>query len=59
MVGLLDLRAARQLGLASTGHASRGASSPPSPGPTNLYLQPGTLTPAELMRWLSTEASWA
>jgi len=47
---LLDLRAARQLGLASTGHASRGASSPPSPGPTNLYLQPGTLTPAELMR---------
>ncbi|HYN40125.1 MAG TPA: TldD/PmbA family protein, partial [Rhodospirillales bacterium] len=40
---LLDLRSARQLGLRSTGHASRGASSPPSPAPTNIYLEPGTL----------------
>jgi PmbA protein len=30
---LLDLRSARQLGLASTGHAARGTSSPPSPRP--------------------------
>ena len=42
---LLDLRSARQLGLQSTGHASRGATSPPSPSPTNLYLQPGSQTP--------------
>src|SRR5437879_4675592 len=29
---LLDLRSARQLGLHSTGHATRGTASPPSPG---------------------------
>ncbi len=33
----------------STGHAGRGTGGPPSPGPTNLYLAPGALTPAELM----------
>ena len=47
---LLDLRSARQLGLKSTGHASRGAGSLPSPSPSNLYLEPGPLSPAELMR---------
>ena len=41
---VLDLRSARQLGLKSTGHAGRGTSSPPSPGPTNLFLAPGTVT---------------
>lgn len=41
---LLDLRSARQLGLASTGHASRGTASPPSPSPTNLYMAAGTVT---------------
>ncbi|CAH2600191.1 TldE/PmbA protein, part of proposed TldE/TldD proteolytic complex (PMID 12029038) [Rhodovastum atsumiense] len=46
---LLDTRSARQLGLRSTGHASRGTGGPPSPSPTNLYLQPGPLSPAELM----------
>jgi PmbA protein len=46
---LLDLRSARQLGLKSTGHAARGTSSPPTPAPTNLWLEPGTLTPQELM----------
>ena len=46
---LLDSRSARQLGLRSTGHASRGTGGPPSPGPSNLYLGNGTLTPAELM----------
>ena len=46
---LLDSRSARQLGLKSTGHAGRGTGGPPSPGPTNLYLAPGTLSPAELM----------
>jgi PmbA protein len=46
---VLDLRSARQLGLQTTGHASRGTSSPPSPGVTNFYLEAGKLTPEALM----------
>ena len=46
---VLDFRAARQLGMVSTGHAARGVGGPPSPSTTNLYLAPGKLTPAELM----------
>jgi PmbA protein len=46
---LLDLRSARQLGLCSTGHASRGVSSPPSPAPTNTYLEPGVASAEELI----------
>jgi PmbA protein len=46
---LLDTRSARQLGLQSTGHASRGAASPPSPSPSNLWLEAGTLSPAALI----------
>jgi len=46
---LLDSRAARQLGMVSTGHAARGVGGPPSPSATNLYLAPGKLTPAALM----------
>jgi PmbA protein len=46
---IMDTRAARQLGLASTGHAARGTSGPPSPSASNLYLEAGTLTPSELM----------
>lgn len=46
---LLDSATARELGLATTGHASRGVSSPPSPSSTNLHLEPGTLTPAQLI----------
>ncbi|MDD9990498.1 MAG: metallopeptidase TldD-related protein [Rhodospirillales bacterium] len=38
---LLDSRSARQLDLASTGHASRGTSGPPSPSCSNLWLEPG------------------
>ena len=49
MTWLLDLASARQLGLTSTGRASRGTSAPPSPAPTNLYLEPGSKTPDELM----------
>ncbi len=45
----LDSRSARQLGLTTTGHASRGINGPPSPSPTNLYLAPGTVSPQELM----------
>jgi PmbA protein len=46
---LLDLASARQLGLKSTGHARRGTSSPPSPAPTNLWLEPGPVTAGELI----------
>jgi PmbA protein len=46
---LLDLRSARQLGLATTGHAARGTGGPPSPSASNLYLVAGKQTPAELM----------
>jgi PmbA protein len=46
---LLDWRSARQLGMASTGHASRGTGGPPGPAPSNLWLEPGTLSPTELM----------
>ncbi len=46
---LLDLASARQLGLASTGHASRGTAGPPGPSPSNLWLDRGALTPKDLM----------
>ena len=46
---LLDLHSARQLGMATTGHASRGISTPPSPSITNLYMEPGDVSPQELM----------
>lgn len=45
----LDLRSARQLGLKSGGHASRGVSSPPHPSSSNLYLAPGEKTQAQLI----------
>ncbi len=46
---LLDSRSARQLGMRSTGHALRGTNGPPSPAPSNLFFQPGAVTPAALM----------
>ncbi|MGC8526882.1 TldD/PmbA family protein [Acidiphilium sp.] len=46
---LLDSRSAAQLGLATTGHAARGTSGPPSPAPSNLYMQPGALSPEALI----------
>jgi PmbA protein len=46
---VMDLSSARQLGLQSTGHASRSPSSPPSPAVSNLYMEPGSASPAELM----------
>lgn len=45
----LDVRSAAQLGLQTTGHASRGISSPPSPGASNLYMEAGEKTPEELI----------
>ncbi len=46
---ILDSRSARQLGLRTTGHASRGTGGPPGPSATNLYMDAGEPTPAELM----------
>ncbi len=46
---LLDGYSARKLGLASTGNASRGAGSAPSVGPTNLWIEPGTASEAEIV----------
>jgi PmbA protein len=46
---VLDLRSARQLGLETTGRASRGTSGPPSPSTTNLYLPAGKISPAALI----------
>ncbi len=37
----LDTATARELNLRTTGHAQRGVSSAPSPGPTNLHLAAG------------------
>jgi len=45
----LDSATARELGLVTTGHAQRGVSSTPSPGPSNLHLSAGTVTPDALM----------
>jgi PmbA protein len=45
----LDSATARELGLTTTGHAQRGVSSSPSPGPSNLHLSPGTDTPDALI----------
>jgi PmbA protein len=47
---LLDCATARELDLATTGHAHRGASSTPSPGPTNLHLEPGQQSPDDLVK---------
>ena len=41
---ILDCATARELGLATTGHARRGVSSTPSPGASNLHLEPGALS---------------
>lgn len=47
---LLNTSSARQLGLQTTGHASRGLAGPPGVGTSNLTLQPGALDQAALMR---------
>lgn len=46
---LLNSATARQLGLATTGHASRGTSSPPGISTSNLYMAAGKISPDELM----------
>jgi PmbA protein len=50
---VLDLRSARQLGLAPTGNGSRGLGGPPGPSTTNLHLAPGPLSPEQMIGSLS------
>jgi PmbA protein len=47
---LLNSSSARQLGLETTGHASRGLAGPPGVGPSNLTLLPGERDQAQLMK---------
>jgi PmbA protein len=47
---LLNTASARQLGLTSTGHASRGLAGPPGVSTSNLTLLPGEKSRAELMK---------
>ena len=46
---LLDSMTARELGMTTTGHAHRGVSSSPSPGPYNLHLEAGQVSPEDLI----------
>src|SRR5262245_29527593 len=46
---LLDSATARELGFVTTGHAQRGVSSTPAPGPSNLHLTAGGDTPEVLL----------
>lgn len=41
---ILDLATSRQLGLETTGHASRGTGGPPSPSSTNVHLAAGDIS---------------
>ena len=49
MQWIANAAAARQLGIAPTGHASRGVSGAPGTSTSNLHLASGRMTPAELM----------
>jgi PmbA protein len=50
----LNSAQARQLQLETNGRATRGAGGGPGSGPTNLYLRPGALAPADLLRRAGT-----
>lgn len=46
---LLNSSAAAQLDMATTGHASRGSGGSPGISVSNVHLEPGTVSPAQLM----------
>ena len=46
---MLNTYAARKLGMKSTHNASRGLAGAPGIGCGNLYLEPGTQTPEEII----------
>lgn len=51
---LLNTYTARKLGMKSTGNAARGLAGNPGTGAGNLFLQPGTQTPEEILRTVPT-----
>ncbi|MGF1562142.1 MAG: TldD/PmbA family protein [Geminicoccaceae bacterium] len=51
---LLDLTSARQLELAPTGHATRSLSGTPSPNASNVWIEPGALSRADLLKDVGT-----
>ncbi len=50
---VLDLRSARQLNLQPTGNGSRGLASQPSPSTSNMHMEPGAQSPAEMIKALN------
>lgn len=46
---IAESASARQLGIAPTGHASRGVGGAPSASPSNLYMEPGGRSLADLL----------
>jgi PmbA protein len=46
---VMNAYTARKLGMASTGNASRGLAGAPGIGAGNFYLEPGTLTPEQII----------
>jgi PmbA protein len=46
---IADSAAARQLGIAPTGHASRGVGGAPGAAPSNLYMEAGRRTREEIL----------
>jgi PmbA protein len=50
----LDLATGRKLGMASTGNAARGTSSPPNPSNWNVSLDQGKASRADLIRDMGT-----
>jgi PmbA protein len=51
---IMDLRAARQLGLAPSGHGSRGLTSPPSASTSNIHMEAGVRSPEAMMKDFGT-----
>ena len=51
---IMDLRTARQLELAPTGHGARGLSSPPSASTSNIHMEAGARSPEEIMKDFGT-----
>jgi PmbA protein len=50
---LLDSYSARKLGMQSTGSSDREPQGGPSAGPSNFYIEPGNLTPEQIIRSIS------
>jgi PmbA protein len=51
---IMDIRSSAALGMKTTGHATRGMGSPPSPSSTNLTLEAGKETPEALIKQMGS-----